>query len=203
MQHDFDPIVLVPIRSVLRPGDIFVDIGANLGWYSFHAAPLVGPEGRVHAFEIDHRPLQCLTRTIAFNPDLPITLHRLAIGDANGEVAFVEEKESGHSRLAPDNRGRRVPMRSLDALFATREMARFKALKIDVEGAELRVLRGARRLLEQHRPLVVCELVEANLRVLGGSPAEVVAFLKDLGYQVADLPGAWTATIVARHDGQP
>ena len=59
------------------------------------------------------------------------------------------------------------------------------------------------RLLEAHRPLVVCELVEENLRALGGSPLEAIALLKSLRYDVADLAGAWTPTIVARSEGEP
>ena len=200
MRGEFDPAVFAPIRAVLRRGDVFVDVGANVGWYSFLAAQLVGPGGRVHAFEIDRRPLRCLERTVGVNRDLPIVLHRLAVGDREGEAAFDEARDSGHSRLAPSRQGgRRVPMSSLDAVFAEQETkAPIRALKIDVEGAELHVLRGARRLLERHRPLVVCELVEESLRELGGSCADAVALLRSLGYEVVDLPGTWTPTTVAR-----
>jgi FkbM family methyltransferase len=203
MRGEFDPAVFEPIRAALRRGDIFLDVGANIGWYSFLAAQLVGPEGRVHAFEIDRRPLGCFERTIRTNRDLPIVLHRLAVGDRVGEVAFIEARESGHSRLTRDDGGRHVPMSSLDTVFAGQRVGPIRAIKIDVEGAELHVLRGARRLLEEQRPIVVCELVEEGLRVLGGSRAEAIALLRSLGYEVADLPGAWTPAVIGRPERKP
>jgi hypothetical protein len=63
----FDPQVIDPLRDALKPGGTFLDLGANVGYYSMLALDLIGERGSVHAFEVDERPLRCLRKTIKRN----------------------------------------------------------------------------------------------------------------------------------------
>lgn len=196
MTSRFDPAVFGPIEAALWPGAIFVDVGANIGWYSFSAAHLVGPTGCVRAFEVDRRPLRCLRRTCAANPDLRIEIHELAVGDRVGTATLRLGEDCGHTSLSGGEPGPIVSVTTLDtALLGSKPIA---AVKIDVEGAELRVLRGARRLLAEHRPVIVCEVVEAALQHFGDTVSGLTEYLHSLGYVTSSLAGAWTPTIVAR-----
>lgn len=199
MQGDFDPAVFVPIRAALRPGDVFVDVGANIGWYSLLAADIVGPAGRVHAFEIDRRALRCLRRTVAANPDLAIDVHAVAVGERDREACFSPAAEIGHGRLVPEPTGERVPVRALDSFFAP-DAGRIAVIKIDVEGAELLVLQGAARTIEHHRPLIVCELLDEHLARLDGSATAILDLLTRAGYRIERVAGAFSETIAARVD---
>src|SRR5690348_11523216 len=75
---EFDPKVFEPLRGVLRSGDTFLDVGANVGFYSMLALDAVGPDGAVHAFEMDERPRRCLSKTVARERIPNLFLHEFA-----------------------------------------------------------------------------------------------------------------------------
>lgn len=201
MTGDFDPAVTACIVGRLSPGGTFIDVGANIGWYSFRAAQVVGREGRVLAVEVDSRALRCLQRTAHRNRDLPIDIAAIAADQADGFAHLRMATECGHSVLSASNSDRLVPTRTLDSLVKSRRYTRVDLLKIDVEGAELRVLKGATGLLRQFRPSIVCELISDNLAEQGDSAERLSEFLAELSYSIAPLPGVWSPTIVC--DARP
>ncbi|GIW56722.1 MAG: hypothetical protein KatS3mg082_3126 [Nitrospiraceae bacterium] len=189
MQRTFDPALAQFIEDTLSPGDVFADVGANVGYYSALALARVGERGEVHAFEVDPRSLRCLRRTRARNQLKNFVVHAVAVGDRCDTVALSMTRELGHTYIRENSRRSALfPMLPLDvwaSYFAGRGL---RLVKIDVEGAELRVLRGARNVLERIRPLVVCEVVELNLARYGVEPADVMGFMESVGYEVvADL----------------
>ena len=95
---EFDPVVFAPIREALAEGGTFLDVGANVGYYSVLAAQLLGSRGRVHAFEIDPRPLRCLRRNAGAGGAGGISVHEVAIGKAAGYALLHPGKDSGHTR---------------------------------------------------------------------------------------------------------
>jgi FkbM family methyltransferase len=199
MKGTFDPEVFVPIREVLRPGDTFLDVGANIGYYSVLAAHVVGVTGAVHSFEIDPRPLQSLRRNAALVPDCNLHVNEIAVGDHDGSAQFHRDADSGHSHLTGAGRGVTVNMTTLDEWSRRQpKLGRVTAMKIDIEGAELPALHGARKFLQQHRPLIVCEACDEHQQQGGHSNKELFQFFRDVGYQTQPLANVWTATIVAR-----
>lgn len=193
----FDPVVFDPIRAALRPGGVFLDVGANIGYYSLLALDCVGAQGEVHAFEIDPRPLRCLRRTKSLNRADNLTIHEIAVGDIEGKAVLVPGHDCGHTTVDMTGRGSTVPMRSLDAIVEALGGKRVQAIKIDVEGGEMRVLEGARGVLAKERPTVICELVDEHLRAHGSSAASVRMFFADVRYSVEEMVGVHTPTIVA------
>jgi len=168
-----------------------IDVGANVGLYAGRLAQLAS---HVHALE----PIPWLADDLArkLNPRR-VTLHRVAASDQLGEavlrVPFVgERQEHGYATLepgfAPEGSTREitltVPLTPLDTLLPAGRGAPIGFLKIDVEGHEMAVLRGASRILAQDRPVV---LVESQAMQRAGAPFDVFALLAAAGYRGAFL----------------
>lgn len=137
------------LRDTLRPGDVFYDVGAHHGFFSLAAARL---GASVYAFEPVEANLRRLQRNIELN-GADVEVVAAAVSDAAGRLGLARGKSSAQWRTEP---GDEVTSVTLDD-FARNHPAP-RVVKIDVEGAELRVLRGAERLLREHRPILVCEL---------------------------------------------
>jgi FkbM family methyltransferase len=177
--------------SVLSPGDLFADVGANNGLYSLWAARLVGARGRVHAFEPDPDTAARLRRNAELNGFSQIEVHVRALGEREGTVRLhrwvgASGRTSRYATSPGLSQEIEVPMTSLDAHFAGSPPPKF--VKIDVEGMEVDVLRGAEGLLSAEQPpLVVFESHASSFEGSGVPYAEVLRFLGDLGYGVFSL----------------
>ena len=197
---EFDPVVFDPIRAALRPGGTFLDVGANVGFYSMLALDVVGPTGAVHAFEIDPRPLRCLRKTIDRERIANLTLHAVAVGRTNGTARLVRRQDSGHTGLAGEGSGTPVSVVTLDSWWRSSAIQSVQAIKIDIEGGEPAAIEGARELLRATRPVIVCEADDALLGTTNRSVAGLVALLTSMGYRTRPLDGVWSPTIVAAPD---
>jgi len=180
------------IRALLKLGDTFLDIGSNFGYYSLLAATLVGPRGAVHAFEPQPRVAALLRRNACENDLRQITVHQTALGEAPGALTMYLPRggQSGLATLRPDApwlsqraaQTIQVPVARLDDLARAQMIAQVRALKIDAEGYELPILRGAMELLQRCWPVV---FFEADDRA--GDPR---ALLAGLGYRLFRLTDA-------------
>ncbi len=139
------------VRAV-APGAVVYDIGANTGFYTLLAARRAGPGGAVHAFEPNPRNLAPLREHVRLNRFKHVTVHPLALSDRAGELAF-EDTGSFTGRLAQQG-GLKVNAATLDQLVFARQLPAPTLVKIDVEGAELAVLRGGQELIRRHRPAI-------------------------------------------------
>jgi FkbM family methyltransferase len=198
MKGEFDAAVFEPLKSALQNGGTFIDVGANVGYYSLCALDLVGRSGNVHAFEIDERPLRCLRKTIKSGQLHNLHLHEVAVSDEDGIAHLVAKEEAGHSFVAKAGPGLTVPTTTLDSWRIKQKVSEITAIKIDVEGGELRVLRGAIATLKLDHPIVVCEVEEENLQQMGGSTKEILELLNSAGYHTRWLDGVYSPTIVAQ-----
>ncbi len=191
----YEPEGLFTVGSRLRGGDIFVDVGANCGIYTLFAARAVGPSGLVVAFEPSKREFARLEANVALNRFTQVRLHQAAASDASGEVSLTiaEPRFAGHNTM-----GERfayapvrahavavVPAVTLDAALA--HLPRLAMIKLDIEGAELRALRGAEATLARFSPSLLLELYEDALAANGTSVAAVVSWLAAHGYRLHDI----------------
>ena len=169
------------MRFLLRPGDTFVDVGANVGYYSVLASGLVGRTGTVLAIEPQPPALSMLALN-ATRRDSPITVVSVAASDETGAAQLWVRPEGDTSSLSPGGPATptSVPLETLDHLCA--ELPRVTLLKIDVEGHELQVLRGARTTISRHRPWICFELLEQLARTGAVSVADLSAFFRELDY---------------------
>jgi FkbM family methyltransferase len=179
------------LAQILVPGAVFVDGGANEGLYTLFAARGVGANGVVLSVEPSRREFDRLTCNVRLNKLDNVRLHRLALADQDGEaeLAIAGYEHEGQNTLGAFvhhgvalERTERVVLRTLDHLAADEHLERLDVLKLDVEGAELRVLLGARDVLQKFRPILLFEVVEPALRKQGGSFEQIREFLGNLQY---------------------
>ena len=164
------------IQSLLRPGMTFLDIGANIGYYTVIGARLVGPSGKVHCFEPHHDIRAKLEDNIARNGFQNVVVHGEAVAEKSGTVTFfvsANEQHQGISSILPGV-GRResqpVPSVSLDDFVAGLGSDSVDLIKMDIEGAELQVISGGHRTLAaNHAPAIIFETrdLEPIARTLG------------------------------------
>jgi len=179
------------LQRVLREGDRFVDIGANLGMLSLVAAACVGKSGSVVACEPNPRMVDRMRETFASNQLTTVDVVHAAVSDAPGTAELHEF--GGHagwgslSANGPDGSSatasHQVECAVGDDLLAGYDDARPLVLKIDVEGHEVPVLRGLRRTLTERAPLLFVEVADAHLRRAGYSARELCEELARLGYR--------------------
>ena len=176
-------------RLLVEPGDLFVDVGANVGLFALVAAAKVGPGGRVIACEPAPRIRAMIERNAGLNGFGWLQTHGVAVADRSGSAEFVifDGDGSGLSSFQPASRDggtvETVAVTTLDELVPAREASRLSLLKIDVEGAEARVLSGARRLLDCATPDILIEVEPAHLSRQGTSASELRAIAEATGYQ--------------------
>jgi len=142
----YEPPVSAIVASLCKDGGCMIDAGANVGWYTFLAARQVGPMGLVLAYEPEAENSQLLARTLRENPRPQVRLSSESLSDHDGEERLFLSDEAGsfHSTARPVGT-RSVTVRStqVDTVVRARAIPRVDVLKIDVEGGEPRVLRGA------------------------------------------------------------
>lgn len=157
----------------LRPGDVVYDVGAHIGYLTLVFLQCVGPNGRVHAFEPSATAFAYLQRSVS--PADPVELLRQAVGSREGSTVFAECEPLNYSSVdgygTPLGRGRTVrhyPVEvvTLDAYHARTGGPPPRFVKIDVEGYEVEVFRGMRRLLAEAQPILLFE---------AASPSELAA----------------------------
>jgi FkbM family methyltransferase len=170
----------------LRPSDIAVDVGANKGSYLLWLSRAVYA-GRVVAFEPQSLLAEYLTAACAACGLTNVTINGAAVSDANGEMPLFipgnEDSPSASLEKAIEDREKcksvKVPVVSLDRYFEN-QPGRIGAIKIDIEGHELAVLRGAERILQEDRPLLVFECESRHLSE--GNVSTVLNFVRNKGY---------------------
>jgi FkbM family methyltransferase len=167
-----EPDVQNALQQYLRPGMIFYDIGANIGFFSLLAARIVGKDGRVVAFEADPEIAARLREHASRNEFGTISVEEKAVWSEPSTVFFARtdpaispDRGLGHIVAAGGVDTIRVNTVSLDEYLLAEPAPDF--LKCDVEGAEVEVFRGARRLLTEKRPGILCEMhSDENCRIL-------------------------------------
>jgi FkbM family methyltransferase len=181
----WEPEVVRSIQSHVKRGMRVLDIGAQSGFYSLLLSRLIGPEGLVFAFEPLPANYRILEENVSLNHISNVVVIREAVSDQSGEISFEFPHEEASLVAGPilegDNLGRfQVPSISLDD-FAHQTGHHVHFIKMDVEGAETAVLRGAVQTLRTFHPPMIVEL-HYDSSQQGQHPA--ISFLQELGYQI-------------------
>ncbi len=177
------------MAAFLRPGQVYYDVGANVGFFAILAARLLGSNGRIVCFE----PLPDNARQIAYNAGLNsfanVAVRAEALGGSNRTERFTTSVEPTWGRLSSVEQSPmqasgtiEVPVRTLDSLCGPNGLPLPDFIKMDVEGAEAEVLQGAHATLSASRPVMVIELHSTNEAVL--------AELRKFGYHAGVLGNA-------------
>lgn len=176
------------IQSILKPEQNFIDVGCNKGDFSLVASAIVGSRGSVLAFEPERDNCGWIRKSIDINGCRNIDLYQLALSNENGEASLYLGAKSGWHTLIPGQEYRNndrvvsVPTRRLDDLLDEISFDKpVHMMKIDVEGADMHVLKGASRTIEENDGLTL--LIDLHPE-LGVDVAELTDFLDDKGYSI-------------------
>lgn len=173
------------MSSMLRPGDTMYDVGANVGYYTLLASHRVGPNGHVVAFEPLPSNVQLIQRHLRLNRARNVVVEEAAVSDHDGRARFAPHASNAMGKLS-DTGNVDVMMVSLDSIVKSGRFPDPNVLKVDVEGAELAVLRGAVGLLERARPTILLATHGADVH------HQCCAFLESSGFFLRPLDSTIT-----------
>ncbi len=185
-------------------GGVFFDVGAYFGYYSLLAAQR---GARVYSFEPVRANFEQLERHKSLNHFDQIEVSRAALSDSAGRVSFAlpDAGNRGRGRLAESTEAgsvEEVETITLDAFFRARALERFDALKLDVEGAELKVLAGARATIARFHPAMLIELNEPALARFQAKSEELLELVRGLGYDIFRIDAAGMSPFRGLENGE-
>lgn len=190
----FEPNEFAFLDRLLEPGMVFVDVGANDGYYSVFAARRVGSTGLVIAVEPSSRERMNLERNLERNGLGHVIVVSAALGATRGmaDLRLAQGVHSGHNTLGKFAHDdvvaaslERVRMETLDQVAADLSLTRVDFVKIDVEGAEASVVAGAGSVIKRMRPVMLMEINDGALRAQGHSADELLSTLRgQFGYEI-------------------
>lgn len=192
---EWEPSQTQHFLATIQPGDVVMNIGANTGYYALLAAKKSGPDGRVHAFEIQPEIIATLKRNIRRNG----LEHRVTVVEAGcyskeGFATIENRGDPGSARVRPDGQGVQVPLITLDGYVTAQAIERLDVILIDAEGADFEILKGAASTLRRFKPVVMAEV--HHLSAFGGSEPELEAFMTNLGYRGRPLRGEFSRDVL-------
>ncbi len=183
----WEPYETSLVLSLLRPGDVFIDVGANVGYFSVVAASVVGAQGAVFAFEPDPDNCRLLRANAGLNGlDDRIFVVEAALSDVSGpgELFLSADNLGDHQIYAGDEQRSSVPVALLDGgKYLAGRLQRIDLLKVDTQGSEYQVMAGLAPLLKElaRPPRIIIELTPHSLRQAGASGRALIELLATLG----------------------
>jgi FkbM family methyltransferase len=185
-------------RRLIKPGDVILDIGANIGAHTLQFASLTGPRGKVLAFEPTEFAFRKLQSNIQLNPRLSqriLANQIMLVASPRDRVAsrvYASWPLTRHGDQHEGHAGRPMPTTNsrastLDAFLTLRDVPKVDFIKIDVDGNELDIFQGARGLFGRCRPLIVMELAPHHFDEKGCNFDELIGILASLNYAITDI----------------
>ena len=185
------------LTRYLKAGDVFYDIGANVGFFTVIAAKLIAPRGSVYAFEPVPENVARLWQNVKLNGFRNVTVIEKAVSHVTGQAELLITSHPGGAALStttrpPDvKRAITVDVIAIDDLVFQEKLVPPAVVKIDVEGAEIEVLQGMRRTLREFKPIVIYEIDDEKEESFKRKQHACDAFLCELGYQIASLENSY------------
>ncbi|MFQ5547405.1 MAG: FkbM family methyltransferase [Woeseia sp.] len=176
----YEPGNVAAIQKTVKPDDVAYDVGAHVGYFSVLMGDIVGPGGKVVAFEPRGLNLGYLQRHVSVNHCGNIEIVSKALGDHSGHAKLETRTGSGTGYIS-ETGDEDVEITSIDELVASGTLPPPTFLKIDVEGGEMAVLRGARKVIEKHRPRMILATHGDEI------DAECRALLNEWDYDMQDI----------------
>lgn len=169
--------------ALCEEGSTIIDVGANIGWTCLRMAGKA-IRGQVIAFEPDPVNASRCVGNAALNNFSNLKIETLALGDADGQASMEVRTPAnlGGNRISAGSGTTPVTVKRMDHVASVQQLRRVDLIKIDVEGYELKVLKGAEETLKRCRPKLFIEIDDENLRDQGDSARAVITYLRSLGY---------------------
>lgn len=177
---DFDQNSMPEILRYINEGDSIIDVGANIGCYSYGFLNKIGHEGHIVCYECNPTAFECLKYNLGKYDN--VMLFKIAIGDMTGNVKIAEDINLGASHCYLDPEGH-IPMRTIDSF----NLQKVDFIKIDAEGWELHILRGAAETIKKFHPKLYIEINKGTLARCGVTADEIFSFLNVNGYSYNNI----------------
>ena len=192
-RHDDEDLV----KKILRPGDTYVDVGANIGTLALTAAVAVRPNGKVIAIEAHPATYKNLAENIRLNKFENIQAINSAAGNSNGSTRFSNVNSDDQNKVVTDDTtGIEVPVSTLDIL--AHDVDAIKLLKIDVEGYEKFVLEGAEKTMLKTN-VILFESWDKHFKEFNYSSADVIMLLQQKAFKVYRIVGKLLEQVSENH----
>ncbi|MEA2089375.1 MAG: FkbM family methyltransferase, partial [Thermoproteota archaeon] len=163
-----------------KPGNVFIDVGAHVGKYSFYASKQVRDSGLVIAIEPHPKNVENLKKGMKLNGLTNIVVVEKACGNYSGKGFLTEHGTSANYKLVQKPTEIKVEVDTLDDILESLHVRRVDMMKIDVEGCEHEVLQGAYKTIKEFKPLLMVEVILNNKQ-------KIFQYLQELGYHPAPL----------------
>lgn len=188
---------------MIGPNDIAIDIGAHFGRFTYPLAQIVGNKGHVYSIEPVEQTYNLLNRIIRSLKINNVSLHNLAISDNTGHIEIaIPENSSGmevlsRSRIEISSGNessentliQTIASQTLDQFVTLNNIQKVNLIKCDVEGAELLVLKGSQKVLQEHHPALILEIEQRHTTLFNYLPEDIQSFLSELGYSIYIFDG--------------
>lgn len=199
-KKSFEYSTLKLFSTILKQGDVIIDVGANSGLYSIFYSKLVGEEGKVHAFEPDSVTFSLLNENLKLNNCNNVVTYNFALSNKESRVEmvafnpknlklknadsfkYIQEVAADKLNWETDT----IDAFKLDDLKEFNKADKIDCIKIDVEGAELLVLQGSENTILKHKPIIILELSGEWTKRFNYKPYQVLVFLNQLGYEMEE-----------------
>lgn len=190
--HEFEIRRL--INKYLKPGDIFIDVGANIGYFSAIGAGLVGKTGQVHCFEPIPTYFSYINKMIELNPEYTIKANNIALGEKTGQCRIsCHRRNAGGNSIIPGfifeediSETIDVEINRLDNYIEKEQLKEIALIKIDTEGYELPVLLGLSRFFDEHKnhlPSIIAEITPKAFELMDKKINDLYDFMSSYGYK--------------------
>ena len=187
--------ILLVLRSLLRPGMVVIDAGANIGEITLVAAKLVGASGNVYAFEPLPEIAGELSKNVHLNDFTQVSIQKKGLSDEPGEKDIFRassdfddgSKHEGLATLYPSEKratkAGKISLVTLDDFCEQVDIKHLNLIKMDIEGAELPALRGGMKTLRRFMPYLIIEVQQETASQAGYNAADILALLQPIGYR--------------------
>jgi len=197
------------MKKVLKKGDIFIDIGANIGYLTAIGASLVGKNGQVYSFEPAPQIFNFLKKIAKINPEYKIIANQYALGEKPGLVKmdFAKPPYDGGSTIVKNLLNKNIDKETIDVLLIRlddyikeKKINKISLIKIDVEGFELPVLKGLENYFKEtaNRPTIICEIAPGAYPLLGYKREELMDYMRKYGYEAYNIMNPRLRTDIAK-----
>lgn len=185
----FKEIARTELYNLIKRDDVIFDVGANIGGTTLNFAKLAGTNGRVYSFEPDPINYKSIQKNLSLNNFNNIVLNKIGLGNKSGDfkIYTVDEKNKGMNRILENSKnenGEYVKVITIDEFVRGNKIDNINLIKIDVEGFEFNVLKGAEMVLNDFHPILFVELDNQNLIEQETSAVELIAYLLSFGYEI-------------------
>ena len=184
----------VIFSKFIKKGDVAIDCGANIGFYTNFMRSIVGNEGFVHAFE----PVPSTFKKLSANTKKYISINNYTLNNLglykkiDNLTAYIPDSIDGHASInnhisewkADSIEEVSIKLTTLDTYFSEKKLKKIDFIKMDIEGAEIEALRGGKQTLSEHLPTLHLEVNSRLLKNFKQNPADLLDFLKTIGYKI-------------------